>query len=293
MISFCLFVFSPVFADSTIKTNYLKISLSPATVKVGQSFTVFVESANQLKSIHLRCFGSQQTIYKIWHKDHPHVYRAFLGVALGSKPGTYKIEAEAVDTDGESLSIHESLQVAKTIFGVQSIQLPKRKRSLLNAKQLQEEGKILGSKMEIRDNRVYFSSHFSLPVKSRISSTFGLRRQYNDGQFSSYHKGIDMANGKGTIVKAANGGKVSLVASMKSNGKIILINHGHGITSIYSHLGEFLVKEGEWVKKGQAIGKIGSTGISNGPHLHFGISVNDVRVDPQQWLNSQITLYYD
>ena len=278
---------------SETTANFLLLNLSPATIKQGQTLTVFVESANPLKRLSIEAFGQKHTVYRVWHKAHNILYRVFLGVKVNQKPGTYKIIAKAVDNRNEPLEIYANLEVRAGNYKVQRIQLPKKKRKLLNGNALREEGKILGSRFREKDKKVYFASHFLVPVNGRLSSHFGSRRQYNGDEFSSFHKGIDIAKPRGTSVKAANGGRVSLVAPMKSNGKIILINHGHGVTSIYSHLNAFLVKEGDWVKKGEVIAKVGSTGISSGPHLHFGISVNNVRVDPRQWLKKKVVLYYN
>lgn len=278
-------------ANST--QNYFKIMLTPSSVKQGESFTIFVDSVQTLKSLKLKGLDQDLPVYRIWHDDHDHLFRSFIGVPATKKPGSYKIVAEAVDINGESLRIYQTLRVQKANFKVQHINLPKRKVRLLNVEQLRKEGRLLGSRLRLKNKRVYFANHFIRPAEGRISSLFGVRRKYNDEAFSSYHKGIDIANVTGTPVKASNGGRVSLAESMKSNGKIVLINHGHGITTIYSHLNIIKVKEGQWVKQGQIIGLIGSTGISSGPHLHFGFSVNNVRVDPEQWLSKTVTIFYN
>ncbi len=284
----------PAFAVSAnTLQNYFKITLSPSSVKQGESFTVFIDSAQTLKRLKLRGLNQDLPVYRIWHEEHNHLFRGFIGIPVTKKPGNYKIVAKAVDINGEELKIYQTLQITKADFKVQYINLPKKKTSLLNSEILRKEGKILGSRLRLKNRKVYFANHFARPAKGRISSQFGVRRKYNNDLFSSYHKGIDIANVKGTPVIASNGGRVSLAENMKSNGKIVLINHGHGITTIYSHLNAIKVKEGQWVKQGQIIGLIGSTGISTGPHLHFGMSVNNVRVDPQQWLSKAITIYYN
>ena len=286
------FIFSPCLASAATKAEVLTITLYPSNVKIGETFTVFIESPRKLKTLMLNGLGEQQPVYRIWHKDHPFVYRSFLGVSLRKKAGDYPITAVAEGMNGKSIAGKAILTVQEKKFYTQKINVPKKKRSLVNVERLKKEGRILASRMKMRDRKVYFATQFIRPAKGRISSKFGARRKYLNGKFSSFHKGIDIANKKGTQVKATNAGRVSLVANMKSNGKIILINHGHGITSIYSHLSKFHVKEGQWVKKGQVIARIGTSGISTGPHLHFGISVNDVRVDPLQWVKGEVQLYY-
>lgn len=283
----------PAVALADTHSSFLKLSVSPARVKQGQSFTVFLTSSGRLKSMTIAGMGRQLYLYKIWHKDHEHLFRGFVGVPPYLEPGSYKIIAEAVDEQDESLRIYTTVKIAPARYKVQKVALTRKKMSLINVRNLRSEGSILGQKLRIRHRKVYFASHFIRPAKGRISSPFGVRRRYNGGEVSSYHKGIDIANAKGTPVVASNGGQVSLAVNMKSNGKIVLINHGHGVTTIYSHLSKIRVTEGQWVKQGDLIGNIGSTGISSGPHLHFGFSVNNVRVDPMQWLQSQPTIYYN
>ncbi len=282
------------FAEQLLKpSNYLSITITPSQVKQGQTTTVFVDSATPLKSVELKGLNRSLHLYRIWHESYPNLYRSFIGIPVVQKPGSYKIVVEARDKNDEKVRLYALLEIEKAGFKLQRVNLTKKKMSLLNVENLRREGNKLGASLRLKDKKVYFSSHFRRPTHGRMSADFGVRRKYNGGKFSSYHKGIDIANKTGTPVKAANGGRVSLAENMKSNGKIILINHGHGITTIYSHLSKIDVKAGDWVKKGFKIGEIGSTGISTGPHLHFGFSVNNVRVDPKQWLSSDVVLYYN
>ena len=274
------------------KENFFKVVLSTVSAKQGSTVTVFVESALKLKKIELDCFGRPHPIYRIWHKDHDHLFRTFIGIPATLKPGDYKIIARAVDVNGENIKIYNMLRVKPRAFTLQKVNLPLKKRSLMSQDIIQKESNLIGSKLKIRGKRVYFATEFLMPTTGRISGTFGGRRQYNNGGTSSYHKGLDIANKRGTAIIAANGGKVTLSKSMDAHGKTVLINHGHGISTIYCHMNAIKVKQGDWIKRGQLIGNVGSTGIATGPYLHFGFSVNDIRVDPTLWINGQVKLYY-
>ncbi len=273
-------------------SNYFKIIPSAASIRQGQTLTVFVDSANRLKQIELSFMGQKLPMNHTWHKDHKHLFRAFLGIPAGTKPGSYKIVARATDIYQQSLSIYTMIKVKDARYKIQQINLSKKKTKLLDHKSLRREGAILASHFIKKDKKVYFASPFQKPAKGRISSLYGLRRKYNGNDVSTYHKGLDIANKTGTAVHASNGGKVVLSINWKSNGKTVLINHGHGIVSIYIHLDKLLVKTGAWVKKDQIIGRLGSTGITSGPNLHFGMSVNNIRVDPAQWINNKVKLFY-
>ncbi len=133
-------------------------------------------------------------------------------------------------------------------------------------------------------NENYFPFCFIRPVKNykRISSPFGTRRILNNIKKAG-HSGVDYAASIGTKIYAPADGVVALAhQDMFLSGKTLLINHGFGLFSSYSHLNYINVKQGDKVKKGDEIGQVGNTGRSTGPHLHYVITWKNVRVDPEQ-----------
>ena len=130
------------------------------------------------------------------------------------------------------------------------------------------------------------SSDSSLPIwplKAEISSSFGWRKDPFTGK-KKFHEGIDIAAKEGTDVKAAMAGRVRITDDQKGYGKIVVLDHGHGFTSLYAHNKDILVKTGDWVAKGSTIAKVGSTGRSTGPHLHFEVRKDGERLDPEKFL---------
>ena len=123
------------------------------------------------------------------------------------------------------------------------------------------------------------------PVPGGITSAFGGRRVFN-GQPRAPHKGTDMRCAEGTPVKSACAGTVLLAENTYFGGKTVYVDHGQGVISTYSHLSSFDVKAGDSVRKGQTIGRSGSTGRVTGPHLHFGFMVQGVAVDDMPLLSS-------
>ena len=118
-----------------------------------------------------------------------------------------------------------------------------------------------------------------------ITSAFGGRRVFN-GQPRAPHKGTDMRCAEGTPVKSACAGTVLLAENTYFGGNTVYVDHGQGVISTYSHLSSFDVKAGDSVRKGQTIGRSGSTGRVTGPHLHFGFMVQGVAVDAMPLLSS-------
>ena len=125
-----------------------------------------------------------------------------------------------------------------------------------------------------------FLNGFQWPILGRISGVYGSQRVLN-GKPRSPHNGVDIAAPKGSTVLATATGTIALIhQDMFYSGKTVMIDHGHGLSSIYIHMSEILVKQGQLVTKGEAIGAVGMTGRATGPHLHWGISLFRTHLDP-------------
>ena len=131
----------------------------------------------------------------------------------------------------------------------------------------------------------FWQARVAWPATGRISGVFGSQRIYGE-RAAAYHAGLDIAAPHGTLVKAPLPGIVRLASDgpFSLEGNIIIIDHGQGLHSAFLHLSRILVKPGEIVAQGQDIGRIGTTGRSTGPHLHWGMTWHGVKVDPQPLL---------
>ena len=133
---------------------------------------------------------------------------------------------------------------------------------------------LLGEKKKL------FGSKFILPVKGRLSGVFGSQRILNSKPRSP-HYGIDIAQKEGTPIVAPSSGKVKLVDyGMFFTGNTVVVDHGLGLISIFAHLQDIFVIEGQYLKIGEKIGSVGMTGRATGPHLHWGIYLEKKPVDP-------------
>ncbi|WP_231127260.1 M23 family metallopeptidase [Motilibacter aurantiacus] len=121
------------------------------------------------------------------------------------------------------------------------------------------------------------------PVDGRVTSKFGMRTHPVTGVYK-LHTGTDFAAPMGSPIGAASGGTVKSAGWQSGYGNTVVIDHGNGITTMYAHASELLVKPGQRVEPGDTVAKAGSTGLSTGPHLHFEVREDDKPVDPQPWL---------
>lgn len=122
------------------------------------------------------------------------------------------------------------------------------------------------------------------PASGRITSGFGGRKSPTKGA-SSNHQGIDISAPTGTSIVAAAAGEVVIATYSSSAGNYVMISHGGGVYTVYMHASSLLVSQGQSVKKGQTIAKVGSTGYSTGSHLHFGVRVNGSYVNPTKYVS--------
>jgi len=124
------------------------------------------------------------------------------------------------------------------------------------------------------------------PASGRVSSNFGQREDpFNSSE--RFHAGIDIAADYGSDINAAADGTVITSGTLAGYGKAVIISHGNGLTTLYGHISSAIAKEGQKVKKGDLIARVGSTGRSTGPHLHFEVRINDTPVDPLKYLDKK------
>lgn len=195
--------------------------------------------------------------------------------APGARPWTVTVRSTGETTQG-------TLDVAPRQFFVQHLTLPStmvdldprtEQRANAEAEQL---GRLYAS---VTPERLWRGA-FVRPVQGDEPGTgFGARRVIN-GQPRAPHTGTDYAAPKGTPVLASNDGRVALVADFFFPGRLVVLDHGLGVYTMYFHLDQIGVTAGERVTRGQPIGTIGATGRATGPHLHFGVHAGGARLDP-------------
>tara|TARA_B100000902_G_scaffold284604_1_gene270580 strand:- start:1140 stop:1943 length:804 start_codon:yes stop_codon:yes gene_type:complete len=152
-------------------------------------------------------------------------------------------------------------------------------------KRIKEENNKIGEARATNSDLSFFKDQFIMPVDGIISGVYGSQRILN-GKPKWPHYGIDIAAKKGTLIKSSGSGTVTMAEDdLYYTGGTIIMDHGHGISTIYSHLETVLVSVGDKINQGDIIGTVGSTGRSTGPHLDFRVNWFQTRLDPMSIIN--------
>ncbi len=212
-------------------------------------------------------------------------YMGLLGIDLQDEPGAHEL---TIDAEAGEHTRHFSFQVlvVKEKFSVEHLTLPKDKVDLdakAAARWKAEQEQVRKALAEESSMRLW-QTGFIEPVHGKRTGIFGSVRIMN-GQSRNPHNGEDIGAPMGTDVMASNDGVVRLVVDHIFSGRGIFVDHGLGLYSMYFHLSDVLVKEGDLIRAGQVIGKVGATGRATGPHLHWGMKVNGARVNPYTLLD--------
>lgn len=182
---------------------------------------------------------------------------------------------------------YELLTVTRKAFPVSYITFTAKKRKLIGSPLNKRERDLISTALKIEKKKQNWEGKFIMPVEGKIVGEYGVKRRAG-GEFLWSHKGVDLGVPEGTPVWAANSGEVILAEEdFYLHGKTVTIDHGQGITTIYLHLKSINVRKGDKVTKGQIIGRVGETGLATGPHLHWGLYVHGVPVDPLPWVKRE------
>lgn len=209
-------------------------------------------------------------------------HAALVGIDLESKPGRQAWRVAVVEPGREPRAARGTVRLLRRDFPVERLQLP---RALVDLDPETErravaEGQRLQTLYRTITPERLWRGRFTRPVAGTEPGTgFGARRIIN-GRPRMPHGGLDFSAPKGTPVVAGNTGRVALVAEFFFPGRLVVLDHGLGLYTLYFHLDTVSVAEGQRLERGQTLGTAGASGRATGPHLHFGAQVGAARVDP-------------
>jgi len=206
-------------------------------------------------------------------------------LSLDTKPGPAWLTGK--NTTGASMRL--PFHVGEKSYKEQHITIKDKRKvnpEKRDMERITREKKQIGSALQSWSARDVITVNFSKPVEGPTSSPFGLRRFFNE-QPRNPHSGLDIAAPAGTPIRAPAAGIISDSGDFFFNGNTVFIDHGQGLVTMYCHMSEIDVKPGQPVAAGETIGKVGMTGRVTGPHLHWGVSLNNARVDPLLFLGGE------
>lgn len=203
---------------------------------------------------------------------------ALIPVSVFQKPGKYPLVI--YDASNKPLETLE-VPVNDAHYKTQNVTVSKSTEGL---KPLPGEMEAIQTLKDTTSPVRFWSEPFISPTPDCQNSPFGVKRMHNGTSTGDYHKGVDLKSPSGRPIHAISGGHVQIAQMFRLHGGTVGIDHGQGIGSIYIHMSRLNVKQGEAVKKGDTIGYVGSTGFATGPHLHWGMYVNGLPVNPNQWI---------
>jgi murein DD-endopeptidase MepM/ murein hydrolase activator NlpD len=207
---------------------------------------------------------------------------AIVGLALDVHPGTHYLEASTLANKPLRLAfeVRDKAYETQRITIKDTRKVNPEKRDMERIRREQEQ---IGAALSHWSDDTTVTLDFLKPVDGPLSSPFGLRRYFND-QPRNPHSGLDIAAGEGAPIRAPAPGTVIDTGEFFFNGNTVFIDHGQGLITMYCHMSRIDVKPGQRVAAGQVIGAVGMTGRVTGPHLHWGVSLNNARVDPLLFL---------
>lgn len=263
----------PAYAEKTLRVEVL-----PSVAKQGEVCLIKASSPATFKSIHGEFRGER---FPLAFGAHNRTYEGLLGIDLNTRPATYGVKVVAIDGSGRVYASALLVKVEKVAFRTQKLSLPSSMvdLDLETLERVNKEERRLRALFQVFREERLWSGPFLRPVPGELTTAFGMRRIIN-GQRRSPHAGVDLRAEEETPVLACNSGAVVLVDQLFFSGKSVILDHGWGIYSMYFHLSAALATEGDRVRTGDLLGRVGSTGRSTRPHLHWGIRINGARVDP-------------
>ena len=212
-------------------------------------------------------------------------YIAVIGLPLASEPGRHYLKVK--NTSGKTQNL--GFQVADKAYEEQHITIKDKRKvnpEKRDMERITRESKQIKSALRHWSQQDDITLAFEKPVEGPTSSPFGLRRFFNE-QARNPHSGLDIAAPEGTPIRAPAAGTVIETGDFFFNGKTVLLDHGQGLVTMYCHMNKIDVTPGQSVDSGEILGEVGMTGRVTGPHLHWGVSLNDARIDPLLFLPAE------
>ncbi len=262
----------------------------PARLVNGAPVLFQVKSSTRLESLNGTWLGHR---IEFSFDSSSRTWFALAGVSVETAPGWYALEltGEKTGSKGPSKEVTYSRKFAVARATYPKVELTVAKQftepNPEQVKEIEEGQKVKKDYLNRETPEREWDGNFDAPAHAAISDVFGTQRVFN-GKTQSTHLGLDFRVPTGTAVAAMNAGTVLLARLLYFEGNCVVIDHGQGLMTIYMHLSQFSVKEGEHVKRGEQVGLSGGTGRATGPHLHVAVRWQGTYLDPAQLIKLRL-----
>lgn len=264
----------------------LSLSIEPAQPVNGSPVLFRVWADQPLKSLSGTWLG-----HRVFFEFDPAGgnWCGFAGVELGTAAGKHQLKLEYILASGLPSTSTQTVTIGRASYPSSKLRVAKKflepdAETLTRIKQEQEVKREVF--LRFSANREW-KGGFVAPVDNIVTEPFGVRRVFNNRRQST-HQGLDFRAALGTPVRAMNSGEVILAREMFFEGGMVVVDHGHGLLTMYLHLSEIKTKEGSRVGKGQVIGLSGATGRVTSEHLHVAVRWQGAYLDPAMLLNLRL-----
>ena len=256
----------------------VKVWCQPQTLTNGSPVLFEVPQQRRALTISAVWFGHVVNFFKNTQQKN---WYALAAIPLEAAPGIYELKVSVVLSDGSTVSVVRKLRVTKEHYPRIKVKVAKQ-FTQPSPEQLQEVKDDKQTKQKafaaVTPERLW-NGPFVAPVAAAVSDLFGTERVFNH-EVQSRHQGLDYAAPAGTEVRAVNRGTVILAKPLFFEGSCVVIDHGQGLLSLYLHLSQIKVTEGQQVESGQVLGLSGASGRASGAHLHLAIRWQGVYLNP-------------
>ena len=258
------------------------VTAQPVQLVNGSPVLFRVKPPQSVNSLSASWLG-KQLVFTLNPKDK--TWYALGGIALKTKPGVYTLKLAGASRQGAGSSFEKAVTVKRGKYRRIAIQVAKKftEPSPEQVRKITQDKSTKAAAFSQSSDQREWSGDFMAPVKAVVSDAFGTQRTFN-GHVQSTHQGLDFAAGAGTPVEAVNAGIVLLAGPLYFEGNCVVLDHGQGLQTLYMHLSEIAVKEGDHVGRGQQLGLVGGTGRATGPHLHLGVRWRGEYLNPETLL---------
>jgi len=275
------FMASPIpqaVAASRVVAKPGMVSWQPAKLVPGSPVLFQISTSKNSRDVTAQWFGHEVTFFR---DSSTTAWYGLAAVPLGTAAGTYELSLHETLASGKTIEISKTIKVARAIYPKIAAKVAKQftEPSAQQLKEINADKDVKQQTFASKNPQKLWEGTFVAPVSAPISDVFGTERVFNK-EVLSRHQGLDYAVPAGTPVGAINRGTVLLARPLYFEGNCVILDHGQGLLSLYLHLSQFRVKEGEEVEPHQIIALSGGSGRATGPHLHLAVRWQGLYLDP-------------